>query len=132
VSKKNWRFFLRQPDGSVKVRYHYTDAEALLIEEAAEDANPHYWSKSMMLKVADEKVQKIRARRELLLQGGTDAPVTTRSRNMQLLISNSEGTLTEVVDNLEEYNLDKPLARAELMEAIQRVLARVGREGGQQ
>ena len=44
---------------------------------------------------------------------------------MQLLIVDSEGNTYEVLDNIEEFTLSKPVARSVIMDAIRSTLERI-------
>ena len=131
MSKKNWKFFLREPNGSVKVCLHFTKEDGDMIEEAAGDMNPVYWARSTILGRAQEKTERMRARRQRQLQG--DAATTKGNVHMRLMIVDDDGNAIEVVDLLEDYDLDRPVARAELIGEIKRVVANAARrrEGGQ-
>jgi hypothetical protein len=41
---------------------------------------------------------------------------------MRLLIADDDGVVTTVIDNIEKFNLDKPMARAEIVNSIQDTL----------
>jgi hypothetical protein len=43
---------------------------------------------------------------------------------MQITITTDQGVVVDVIENVEEWNLDKPLARSALMDVIEEIIER--------
>lgn len=48
---------------------------------------------------------------------------------MRLMLARDDGTLTEVEEDIEDFDLDRPFARAAVCESIQRAVREARAEG---